>query len=580
MTSPSRSPSQATATPLEAAAPRKESQAGRWRWKKLTGKPAAWWLMIYAPFSMILQTSTAGASLELYNMIICARIHPAPQSGQFSFPASLTSGFAQGEYCAGDPLVLKEQAKLATTISTVTGILTFLTAAWWGSFSDRHGRTRMLGLSAIGHTLVLANVVMVAQLVDKIPGGYWFIVLNAVIMGVLGGNSSEHAAMHAYIADISTAETRSRVFAVVAGSMLIGVGIGPIVGSLILRLSHNTLAVFYFALALRVVHTLFIWLILPESRTEVQMHDASVRYRESLDATASGVKYIIMLFKPLEIFWPKHHVDPHTGREKREWNLFSLALADGVMLLAASSLITQFLYALGRFGWDGEYLGYCISSIGFAQAIYLALILPSLIKFAKSRTENGKGKAPAETGEREPLLASTSSNAVDIDAVDTILEAEPDVPLPTPTPVPPHQHSSHFDLSLARFSILIHLITFTLLPLAPTSILFIVVISFDSFAAGLAPAINSVALDLYTHQVGLEGASPAAVEPGKLYGAMTVVQALFGSIMGPPLYGFIYAKTVATEPRTIFFVAFANAAIALAVLGFVRLPRRRPVLSV
>ncbi|KAF7318325.1 MFS domain-containing protein [Mycena chlorophos] len=542
MTSPSRSPSEATASPE--AAPRKESPAGRWR-KKLTGKPAAWWLMIYAPFSMILQTSTAGASLELYNMIICARIHPAPQSGQFSFPGTDTmayGGFAQGEYCAGDPLVLKEQAKLATTISTVTGILTFLTAAWWGSFSDRHGRTRMLGLSAIGHTLVLANVIMVAQLVDKIPGD----------------------------TDISTAETRSRVFAVVAGSMLIGVGIGPIVGSLILRLSHDTLAVFYFALVLRVVHTLFIWLILPESRTEVQMHEASARYRESLDATASGVKYIVMLFKPLEIFWPKHHVDPHTGREKREWNLFSLALADGVMLLAASSLITQFLYALGRFGWDGEYLGYCISSIGFARAIYLALILPSLINARRDRRTRAFARQH---------LNKRAADAAEVDAADTILEAEPDVPLPTPTPVPPHQHSSHFDLSLARFSILIHLITFTLLPLAPTSILFIVVISFDSFAAGLAPAINSVALDLYTHQVGLEGVSPAAVEPGKLYGAMTVVQALFGSIMGPPLYGFIYAKTVATEPRTIFFVAFANAAIALAVLGFVRLPRRRPVPS-
>ncbi|KAJ7054518.1 major facilitator superfamily domain-containing protein [Mycena amicta] len=503
------------------------------RWKR----PAAWWLMIYAPFSMIVQTATAGASVELYTTLICNQVYPEPTSDNNlnSIPGP----------CFGDPTVQAEVAKLATVIATVTGILTFLTAAWWGSFSDRHGRTRMMGISAVGHTLGLLNIILVAKAVERIPGGYWFIGVNAVIMGVLGGNTSEHAAMHAYVADISTAEERSRIFSVVMGSMLIGVGVGPIIGSLILRIFHDPLSVFYFAVALRLIHTLFIWTVLPESLTEPQMRDSAARYHED----GRGLNSVYVLFKPLAIFWPKN---TSSNGHRRNWNLFLLALADGVMLLAASSLISQFLYALKTFQWDGEYLGYCISSIGFTRAAFLAIVLPALIKFAKSRS---KPASTSESGEQQPLL-------------------------PDDIPSRPTSRASHFDLSLARFSIAVYVITFALLPFAPSSILFIVFISLGSFASGLAPAINSVALELYTHQTvtGLAGDDAVpVVESGKLYGALGVVQALFGNILGPPLYGLIYSLTVATQPKTVFFVALGNAVVALALLGLVRLPSRHPI---
>ncbi|KAF7291959.1 MFS domain-containing protein [Mycena indigotica] len=540
---------------------RKEPELATWR------RPAAWWLMIYAPFSMVVQTATAGASLELYNNLICHQIRAEPQSitllhpfaadvqilSDLAFNASLPGSGS----CSSDPSVQAEVAKLATAVATITGILTFVTAAWWGSFSDRYGRTRMMGISAIGHTFGLANTILVAKQVERVPGGYWFIAINAVIMGIIGGNASELAAMNAYVADISTSEERSRVFSFVMGSMLVGVGVGPIIGSLILRLSHDVFVVFYFAVALRLIHTLFIWIVLPESLTRLQMSEATTRYRDSLQSGSAHPRlhYIYILFEPLAIFWPKKHVDQFSGRKKRHWNLFTLALADGSMLLASSSVISQFLYALRTFQWDGEYLGYCLSSIGFARAAFLAIVLPVLIKLAKR--ENKPASPPGHTDpsdERQPLLSSPPSSPDEAGSS------------------PPHSisHASYFDLSLARFSILVHIITFALLPFAPTSILFIVFISLGSFAAGLSPAINSVALELYTHQAGVDG----AVESGKLYGALSVVQALFGNILGPPIYGLIYSMTVASHPRTVFFVALGNAAVSLVLLVFVRLPSR------
>jgi hypothetical protein len=64
---------------------------------------------------------------------------------------------------------------------------------------------------------------------------------------------------------------------------------------------------------------------------------------------------------------------------------------------------------------------------------------------------------------------------------------------------------------------------YALLPFAPTGALFILFIARGSFGAGLAPAVNSVALELYTRKVAGKG---GAVESGKLLGALNVVQAV------------------------------------------------------
>lgn len=64
---------------------------------------------------------------------------------------------------------------------------------------------------------------------------------------------------------------------------------------------------------------------------------------------------------------------------------------------------------------------------------------------------------------------------------------------------------------------------YVLLPLAPTGIIFILDIALGSFGAGLIPAFNSVALELYTRKIGKN----KTVESGKLFGALSVLQAVW-----------------------------------------------------
>lgn len=73
------------------------------------------------------------------------------------------------------------------------------------------------------------------------------------------------AAIHAYIADCTLPEMRSRTFSRSLGLLFIGVAFGPTVGSLLIRLTQSTMSVFYMATAAHVLYALSIWFIVPES---------------------------------------------------------------------------------------------------------------------------------------------------------------------------------------------------------------------------------------------------------------------------------------------------------------------------
>ncbi|KAJ7336337.1 major facilitator superfamily domain-containing protein [Mycena albidolilacea] len=526
-------------------------------------RPAPWWLMVLVPFGTTVLTSTVGAEVELQTNLVC-RIHP-PESQPDTYsvlPSTLPNfsswlnatdspqTFAAPNPCSSDPGVLAALAKFTTVSIIITGVLTLASVGWWGSFSDRHGRSRTMGILVAGQVLSPLIVIFVAKYADVLPGGYWFLLVEAIIKGVIGGTASEFAAGFAYLSDITPPEQRSATFSVVTGSVLAGFGVGPILGSVVVRQTHNLLSVFYLSAALRIIRAAWFW-FLPESLTAAKMQRFWVKHKES---TSSLFQRLFFFLEPLSVLLPEKISNPNSPKVgRRDWNLTFLALSYGAILLAASSLIDQFFYALHTFQWDAEYVGYCVSSIGISRAIFLILVLPVVIKYAKNRRSKPPSAhpGPSSDSERTPLLSQSD-------------HAEPAPGSPKPKPTPP---APAVDLALARFSLLVDIAMYALLPFAPTGALFILFIALGSFGAGLAPAVNSVALELYTRKVAGKG---GAVESGKLLGALNVVQAVFASVLGPLMYGSIYAATVHTHPRTIFFVALGNAVVAFLLLAFVR----------
>ncbi|KAJ7707843.1 major facilitator superfamily domain-containing protein [Mycena metata] len=530
-------------------------------WKR----PAAWWLMAFAPLSATLLTLAVAAQIELYTQLVCRVHRPEFQlasNANFTTPnqiplalpsfnmmkSGLVTLITGGGLppCSEDPDIQSAVARFTTATTLIAGVLGFLTVGWWGSFSDRHGRTRILGIVAIGQLMCSLNVILVANYVQVLPGNYWFLVVDSIILGAVGGTASETAAMMAYLSDIVPPEQRSRIFGVVLGFFLAGIGIGPMLGSFVIRITQNVLSVFFLTAILRVLQACLALFVLPESLTKAQMQRALEMHQEvsprgDQPTALWWLKRIFFFLEPLSIFLPSKIVNENSSKVgKRDWNLTFLALGYGLMFLAAASIMDQFLYALLTFGWDAEYLGYCISSIGLAQAFYLCLILPFVIHLVKNRA----AKNHKHNSEREPLLSDQDT--------------------PLTKYIPPKAYI--LDLTIARLSVLVNVITFAILPWAPTGLIFLVFISLGSFGAGLGPAVNSVALELYSRKLGKN----AALESGKLFGAMSVVQAVFAHVLGPPLYGLLYAATVADHPRTIFFVALGNATLSSVLLACVR----------
>ena len=74
-------------------------------------------------------------------------------------------------------------------------------------------------------------------------------------------------------------------------------------------------------------------------------------------------------------------------------------------------------------------------------------------------------------------------------------------------------------MALARGSLLVDMVNYTVMALVPTSLAFTICSLMGSFGTGFSPTVQSIALAMYMRKGGTES--------GKLFGALSVVQALW-----------------------------------------------------
>lgn len=214
---------------------------------------------------------------------------------------------------------------------TCSGVLACVTTGWWGAFSDRYGRTRVMGISILGLLLTDFNFIFTTRFWPHLPGGYWFLVVGPLVEGTLGGFVGAIAAMHAYLADTTTPTTRSRVFSLSLGLVFTGMALGPTLGSLLIRATGQTLSVFYAAASSHSIYALCIWLIVPESRV---LADRKVSRAKYAAETTSGAAWRRMFgfLTPLAVFWPASAKAGSLLKARRDWSLLLIALSYGLTI--------------------------------------------------------------------------------------------------------------------------------------------------------------------------------------------------------------------------------------------------------
>ncbi|KAH9484438.1 putative membrane protein [Psilocybe cubensis] len=598
--------------PMEDGSDDELDKRSRLPWWK---RPSPWWLLGVLPFTAIAMSATIAPRIEIYTILACSVHKPdifrqayperwAPNNSTFPsvisespyqpndihaydahpalplvnpvyHPASPNSdvihwsnnsdGTPNRNLCASDPTVLAAVAKLTAVITATMGILSLLTTGWWGAFSDRHGRTRVMGISILALLITDFNFILVAKFYQHLPGGYWFLVVGPALEGLFGGMATGIAAMHGYMADTTAENTRSRMFSLSLGLLFSGMAIGPTLGSLLIRFTGETLSVFYLATAVHLAYTVMVWTVLPEPLTKEQMQNAKDRYNAELSNAASGreqlrpstrllVEFsrIFTFLVPLAIFLPKYGgatTNPLKTPGK-DYNLALMAIAYGFTISVMGSYTYKFQYAASTFGWSTETIGYWVSLSGATRAIFMAIILPLLIKIFKPKPITLI--LPATPSEATPLLDSRSGSR----SSSTIRR---------PGIIKKEIHSPAFDLGLARGSLLIEIVAYFAMGITTAPIPFLVLSIFGSLGSGFSPATQSVMLSLYSRRGGTEF--------GRLFGALSVIQALCSQVIGPTLYGFVFIKTVTFFPAAIFYLTTFSVTISFILLALVRVPK-------
>ncbi|EMD38291.1 hypothetical protein CERSUDRAFT_64554 [Gelatoporia subvermispora B] len=534
-------------------------------------RPSPWWILSFVPFSTIVLAATVAPRMEILTRIACDAIRPDYTVGRgrdnedlFGQSHAATFGTFSDDpnwrLCASDPVVEAAVAKLQMAMTTSMGVLGCLTTAWWGSLSDRYGRTRVMSFAVIGALVADSSFLLVYHFAKYLPGGYWFLLFGPIVDGCFGGISTVSAAVHAYVADCTEPTSRSRYFSMFLGLAFIGFGIGPTFGSLFIKATGQLIVVFYIATAVHFMIACGTWFVLPESLSRERMDESRKLHGRELEADkvarANGGRLIWLksqfgFLRPLLVLVPQVTEAQPGKRKKRDWSLVLVIGAHCSTALLMGSYTYKFQYLASTFGWTSTEIGYWISLLSVGRAVALAIVIPLVLRLFKPSA------IQLPVAPNEPLDNSSSS-------AESTTSSSPE-PEPSDVASAIQRRSTKFDLNVARVSLFIDAGSYVIMTIAPTGGIFIIGSLIASFGSGFGPAVQSLALALYTQTGGKE--------TGRLFGAIGVIQTISSQIVGPFVFGVTFLKMVETFPKAIFVLGAATLTVAFILVSLVRLPK-------
>jgi MFS transporter, DHA1 family, tetracycline resistance protein len=140
-------------------------------------------------------------------------------------------------------------------LSASYSLMQFLFTPLWGRLSDRHGRRPMILLSLAGSC--------VGFLIFGLARSILFLFVGRMVAGIAGAIIPT---TNAYIADVTTPETRAKGMGLVGAAFGLGFILGPAIGGLLAPYGYDKAPLF--ASGLAGLNLLFAYFRLPESITE------------------------------------------------------------------------------------------------------------------------------------------------------------------------------------------------------------------------------------------------------------------------------------------------------------------------
>ncbi len=221
-------------------------------------------------------------------------------------------------------------------LATTFACMQFLFGPVLGALSDRFGRRPVLLVSLV--------VMAVDYLVMAVAGTIWLLFLTRVVGGITAATQSTASA---YIADISTPETKSANFGLVGAAFGVGFVLGPVIGGILGE--YGTRAPFYAAAMLAGTNVIFGYFVLPETVTDRIRRPFDIRRANPLGALRQVSKL------------------PEVSRL-----LFLFFLYEFAFIVYPA---TWAYFGKARFDWSPAMIGYSLAGFGIAIAVVQGVLI-------------------------------------------------------------------------------------------------------------------------------------------------------------------------------------------------------------
>lgn len=296
----------------------------------------------------------------------------------------------------------------------VYSAMQFLFAPLVGNLSDRFGRRPVLLVSVF--TFAIDN------LICALATSFWMLFVGRVLAGISGASFGTAAA---YIADVSTDETRAKNFGLMGIAFGTGFALGPVIGGLLGEFGPRV--PFYGAALLAFLNFVVAWVMLPESLEEKHRRRFELVRSNPLGALKQmrshpGLLWVLLVFF---CYWLAHSVYPavwsFVSAYRYGWSEGQIGLSLGVFGIGAA-LVMAFLLprvvpVLGE--WRTAALGLSFSVLGLAGyaaawqgwMVYAVIVLTTIENLADPplRSIAAAKVPPSAQGELQGALSSLSS---------------------------------------------------------------------------------------------------------------------------------------------------------------------------
>ncbi|EFR04352.1 hypothetical protein MGYG_07360 [Nannizzia gypsea CBS 118893] len=472
-------------------------------WKR----PSVFWLLPpLLPFTLAFG-GVAVPKINLLLTLICREYFSDRAEKDITFTYAPVIFGVENPQCR-IPEVHALVSRFQLVMNLIAGILSAVVSPKLGELSDGYGRTKIIGLCTLGTCLGEVITALVATFPDTLPVNLF--LLGAFFDGMFGSITAAVALTQSYAADCTPANKRNVSFGYFHGVLFIGIALGPLSASYLIKATGDVRLIFYAVVACQAILPIFISFIAPESLTkERQKRNREKRNIKPLDINKLRLQDFnpLHLLKPLAVLLPvTDKTVSKTAAEKTrvklvQRNLIILAAIDTALFgVSMGTMSTLILYVEYVFGWGNIESSLFVSVSSTVRVIVLLGVLPLLTRWIRNR--------------RNSSLSESQTN----------------------------RGSDKLDIGIIRVSILFEFLGYAGFSLVKTGPLMVLCGVLNAMSAMASPTINST---LTKHL--------PSDRTGQLLGAVGLLHAL-ARVIAPTVLGFVYSWTVGKLTQTVWIL--------------------------